>query len=64
MHEAGMTDGSRLALVAAFYLSKHDAAALTGLGYLFAPRRTDNLSVRISWQVSAKQLLLEEHAHE
>ena len=33
MHEAGMTDGSRLALVAAFYLSKYDAEALTRLGY-------------------------------
>ncbi len=31
---------------------------------LLAPRRTVNLSVRISWQVSAKQLVLEEHAHE
>lgn len=33
MHEAGMTDGSRLALVAAVYLSKFDAAALARLGY-------------------------------
>jgi len=33
MHEAGMTDGRRLALVAAFYLSKFDAAALARLGY-------------------------------
>lgn len=33
MHEAGMTDGSRLALVAAFYLSKFDATALARLGY-------------------------------
>ncbi|MBI4773310.1 MAG: DUF3883 domain-containing protein [Deltaproteobacteria bacterium] len=33
MHEAGMTDGSRLALVAAFYLSKFDAEALARLGY-------------------------------
>lgn len=33
MHKAGMTDGSRLALVAAFYLSKFDAASLTRLGY-------------------------------
>lgn len=33
MHEAGMTDGSRLALVAAFYLSKFDTAGLVRLGY-------------------------------
>ncbi len=33
MHEAGMTDGSRLALVAAFYLSKFDTEALQRLGY-------------------------------
>ncbi len=33
MHEAGMTDGSRLALVVAFYLSKFDTDALTQLGY-------------------------------
>jgi len=33
MHEAGMTDGSRLALVAAFYLSKFDTEALVRLGY-------------------------------
>jgi len=33
MHESAMTDGSRLALVAAFYLSKFDAAALDRLGY-------------------------------
>jgi len=33
MHEAGMTDGSRLALVVAFYLSKFDAIALDRLGY-------------------------------
>ena len=33
MHEAGMTDGSRLALVAAFYLSKFDTEALAQLGY-------------------------------
>jgi len=33
MHEAGMTDGSRLALIVAFYLSKFDATALARLGY-------------------------------
>ncbi len=33
MHEAGMTDGSRLALVAGFYLSKFDTAGLERLGY-------------------------------
>lgn len=33
MHEAGVTDGSRLALVWAFYLSEFDAAALACLGY-------------------------------
>jgi len=33
MHESGMTDGSRLALVAAFYLSKFDTEALARLGY-------------------------------
>jgi len=33
MHEAGMTDGSRLALIAAFYLSKFDTAGLVRLGY-------------------------------
>lgn len=33
MHEAGMTDGSRLALIVAFYLSKFDATGLERLGY-------------------------------
>jgi hypothetical protein len=33
MYEAGMTDGSRLALIVGFYLSKFDAAALERLGY-------------------------------
>jgi hypothetical protein len=33
MHEAGMTDGSRLALVAAFFLSKFDTLGLKRLGY-------------------------------
>ena len=33
MHESAMTDGSRLALVAAFYLSKFDTDALARLGY-------------------------------
>lgn len=33
MHEAGMTDGSRLALVVGFYLSKFDTAGLERLGY-------------------------------
>lgn len=33
MHEAAMTDGSRLALVAAFCLSKFDTDALARLGY-------------------------------
>lgn len=33
MHEAGMTDGSRLALVVAFYLTKFDTRALVQLGY-------------------------------
>lgn len=33
MHEAGMTDGSRLALIVGFYLSKFDATALERLGY-------------------------------
>ena len=31
MHEAGMSDASRLALILAFYLSKFDAAALSAL---------------------------------
>ncbi len=33
MHEAGMTDGSRLALIVGFYLSKYDTVALKRLGY-------------------------------
>jgi hypothetical protein len=33
MHEAGMTDGSRLALIVGFYLSKYDTVALERLGY-------------------------------
>lgn len=33
MHEAGMSEGSRLTLVVAFYLSKFDSKALTQLGY-------------------------------
>lgn len=33
MHEAGMTDGSRLALIVGFYLSKFDTAGLERLGY-------------------------------
>jgi hypothetical protein len=33
MHEAGMSDASRLALIPAFYLSKYDRDALSALGY-------------------------------
>ena len=33
MHEAGMTDGSRLALIVGFYLSKYDTIALERLDY-------------------------------